>query len=74
LRGQALKGSFRNASPLPTTMNRWEPDGFKVSEANGQSLTYVYSREDESSAVTAGVLTEDEARRIASNMGKCQNC
>jgi K+/H+ antiporter YhaU regulatory subunit KhtT len=59
--------------PPPWTAEKI-PDGFKVIDANGQSLTYVYSREDESSALTAGVLTEDEARRIASNMGKCQNC
>jgi hypothetical protein len=39
-------------------------------DANGQSLTYVYSRETTDAANIAGVLTEDEARRIASNIAK----
>jgi len=41
-----------------------------VVDANGQSLTYVYSRENPDDAHIAGVLTEDEARRIASNIAK----
>src|SRR6476660_4259697 len=43
------------------------PSGFEVIDANGQSLAYVYSHED---AHMAKVLTEDEARRIASNIAK----
>jgi hypothetical protein len=39
-------------------------------DANGQSLAYVYSRENDSDALMAKVLTEDEARRIASNIAK----
>jgi hypothetical protein len=44
------------------------PGGLKVCDANGQSLAYVYSRENASDARMAKVLTEDEARRIASNI------
>ena len=44
--------------------------GFKVIDANGQSLAYVYSRETPEAAHIARVLTEDEARRIASNIAK----
>jgi hypothetical protein len=44
--------------------------GFKVCDANGQSLAYVYSRETRDAADIAMVLTEDEARRIASNIAK----
>jgi hypothetical protein len=44
--------------------------GFKVLDANGQALAYVYSRENDSDADIAKVLTEDEARRIASNIAK----
>jgi hypothetical protein len=44
--------------------------GFKVLDANGQSLAYVYSRETKDAANIAKVLTEDEARRIASNIAK----
>ena len=38
-----------------------------VRDANGQSLAYVYSREKPDDAHQAKALTEDEARRIASN-------
>ena len=44
--------------------------GFKVIDANGQSLAYIYSRETRDAADIAKVLTEDEARRIASNIAK----
>ena len=44
------------------------PGGLKVCDANGQSLAYVYSRENPNDAHMAKVLTEDEARRIASNI------
>jgi hypothetical protein len=46
------------------------PGGFKVLDANGQSLAYVYGRETTADADIAKVLTEDEARRIASNIAK----
>ncbi|MGB6702933.1 hypothetical protein, partial [Methyloceanibacter sp.] len=46
------------------------PGGFKVGDANGQSLAYVYSRENPNDAHMAKVLTQDEARRIASNIVK----
>ena len=46
------------------------PGGLKVCDANGQSLAYVYSRENPNDAPMAKVLTEDEARRIASNIAK----
>ena len=39
-------------------------------DANGQSLAYVYSHENENDARVAKVLTEDEARRIAVNIAK----
>ena len=45
------------------------PGGFKVLDANGQPLAYVYAR-DKSDADIAKVLTWDEARRIASNVAK----
>jgi hypothetical protein len=46
------------------------PGGLKVCGANGQSLAYVYSRESPNDAYMAKLLTEDEARRIASNIAK----
>jgi len=49
------------------------PGGYKVKDANGQSLAYVYGREIRVDADTAHVLTMDEARRIASNIAKLPN-
>ena len=46
------------------------PGGYKVKDANGQALAYVYARETRADADTAKVLTMDEARRIASNIAK----
>ena len=46
------------------------PAGLVVRDANGQSLAYVYYRENDSDAHMAKVLTEDEARRIAANIAK----
>jgi hypothetical protein len=46
------------------------PGGYKVLDANGQGLAYVYGRETRADADTANVLTMDEARRIASNIAK----
>jgi len=46
------------------------PGGFKVLDANGQALVYVYARETREQADIAKVLTFDEARRIAANVAK----
>jgi hypothetical protein len=81
-RGQSPAATFTAAS-LPSP--RWAiserrfpppwtlvtiPGWFKVVDAQGQSLAYVYSRKSAADAHIAGVLTEDEARRIASNIAK----
>jgi hypothetical protein len=55
--------------PSPWTVEKI-PGGLKVVDANGQSLAYVYSREDPADARMAKVLTEDAARRIAVNIAK----
>jgi hypothetical protein len=55
--------------PPPWTVEKI-PGGFKVYDAKGQSLAYVYSRENPNDAEIAGVLTEDEARGIATNIAK----
>ena len=44
--------------------------GFKIVDANGQSLAYVYGHADPRDAQVAKALTLDEARRIASNIAK----
>jgi hypothetical protein len=43
---------------------------YKVLDASGQSLAYVYGRKTKADADIAKVLTMDEARRIASNIAK----
>jgi len=55
--------------PPPWTVEQI-PGGFKVVDANGQSLAYVYARETPEQASIAKVLTFDEARRIAVNVAK----
>ena len=46
------------------------PGGYVVRDANGQAITYIYSRENEDEARQAKVLTKDEARRIAINIAR----
>ena len=65
----ALRPDDMRRFPAPGTVERI-PGGFKVYDANGQSLAYVYSRENPNAAEIAGVLTEDEARRMASNIAR----
>ena len=55
--------------PPPWTVEQI-PGGFKVLDANGQALVYVYARETRAEADTAKVLTFDEARRFAVNVAK----
>ena len=55
--------------PAPWTVEKIA-GGFKVCDANGQSLAYVYSSENPNDAFMRKVLTLDEARRIASNIAK----
>jgi hypothetical protein len=55
--------------PPPWTVQRL-PGGFKVVDASGQSLAYFYARENDHDSHIAGVLTMDEARRLASNFAK----
>jgi hypothetical protein len=39
------------------------PGGYVVRDANGQALVYIYSRDNETDALQAKVLTKDEVRR-----------
>jgi hypothetical protein len=55
--------------PPPWTVEKIA-GGFKVCDANGQSLAYVYSSENPNDAFMRKVLTLDEARRIAANIAK----
>jgi len=68
-----MDGSCPNKAPATSPhhgrSNRF-PGGYKVKDANGQSLAYVYGRETKADADVANVLTMDEARRIATNIAK----
>jgi hypothetical protein len=55
--------------PAPWSVEQL-PGGFKVVDATGQALAYIYGRETRADADTAKVLTMDEARRIAANIAK----
>ena len=55
--------------PGPWTVEQ-TPGGFKVLDASGQALAYVYARDNDSDAQIAKVLATDEARRIAANIAK----
>ena len=61
-------------SVYPSASRPWTvkeiPGGFKVIDAKGQSLAYVYGRETQADADIAKVLTMDKARRIAANIAK----
>jgi hypothetical protein len=46
------------------------PGGYVVRDANGQALTYLYSRDNDDEARQAKVLTKDEARRIAIDIAR----
>ena len=59
----------RGHFPPPWTVEQI-PGGYKVKDASGQSLAYVYGRETKADADIAKVLTMDEARRIAVNIAK----
>jgi hypothetical protein len=47
----------RRRFPPPWTIERLPGGGFKVIDANGQSLAYFYARENDNDAHTAGVQT-----------------
>ena len=55
--------------PLPSEVEQI-PGGYKVLDASGQALAYVYARETKAEADIAKVLTFDEARRIAANVAE----
>ena len=55
--------------PAPWTTEPLDA-GYKVLDANGQVLAYVYGLDDYRDGRIAKSLTRDEARRIASNIAK----
>ena len=71
LRGEPMREAPMTSRRLPPPWTVEQiPGGFKVIDANGQALAYVYARETPEQASIAKVLTFDEARRIAVNAAK----
>jgi hypothetical protein len=48
--------------------------GLIVRDNNGQTLSYVYYEQESGRRTAAGLLTRDEARRIAVNIAKRRSC
>jgi hypothetical protein len=46
------------------------PGGYVVRDSDGQALVYYYCGANETEALQANVLTEDEARRLAISIAK----
>ena len=44
--------------------------GYRVRDAHGRTLCYIYCRDDENNAEVANVLTWEEGRRVAANIAK----
>jgi hypothetical protein len=71
LRLVCLVGAGSYLREAPMTSRRFPPPwrvehipgGFKVLDASGQALAYIYARETKAEADIAKVLTFDEARR-----------
>jgi len=59
----------RGLFPTPRPVEQI-PGGYKVLDASGQALAYIYARDTKQQANIAKVLAFDEARRIAVNVAK----
>ena len=64
-----LNTSPRRAAP-PPWIAEVTPNCFIVRDANGQALTYIYYESEPGRRSAAKLLSENEARRIASNIAK----
>ena len=55
--------------PAPWTATRTDA-GYRIEDAWGRTVAYVYARDDEWSAHVANGLTFDEARRVATGIAR----
>jgi hypothetical protein len=56
--------------PPPWDIEEYDRSCFIVRDNNRQALAYVYFEEEAGRRNAAGLLTRDEARRIAANIAK----
>jgi hypothetical protein len=56
--------------PAPWDIEEHNRSCFIVRDNNGQALAYVYFESEAGRRTAAGLLTRDEARRIAANIAK----
>jgi endo-1,4-beta-D-glucanase Y len=60
----------RRRFPPPWTFDEANNACFIVKDANGLAVSYVYFDDEPGRRTAAGLLTRDEARRIAANIAK----
>jgi hypothetical protein len=60
--------------PRPWDIEEINKAAFVVRDNNGTALAYVYFEEEPGRRTAAGLLTRDEARRIAANIPGCPIC
>jgi hypothetical protein len=60
--------------PRPWDIEEINKAAFVVRDNNGTTLAYVYFEEEPGRRTAAGLLTRDEARRIAANIAKRRSC
>jgi hypothetical protein len=49
-------------------------ESFKIVDATGEALAYVYFENEKGRRDIMNRVTKDEARRIAVNIASCRNC
>jgi hypothetical protein len=60
----------RRRFPRPWDIEEINKAAFVVRDNNGTALAYVYFEEEPGRRTAAGLLTRDEARRIAANIAR----
>jgi hypothetical protein len=60
----------RRRFPGPWTVEEYAKSCFIIRDNNGSALAYVYFENEAGRRTAAGLLTRDEARRIAANIAK----
>jgi endo-1,4-beta-D-glucanase Y len=60
--------------PAPWTLDEANKACFIVRDHNGLAVAYVYFESEPGRRAAAGLMTKDQARRIAANIAKLPGC